>query len=110
MAERAQPVVSVSTRHSQEVPDLLLASVGGAVAFARAPQPFFRHLVAQPFAGPAEDAHMRPLQADLLLELAEHRLEGRLAVLDAGLRELPRVLMETLGPEPLVPALGEDSD
>src|SRR3954470_10945663 len=108
MAARAQPHVAVATRHAQEIPDLLLAAVGGAVAFARAPQPFFRHLVAQPFAGPAEDAHMRPLQADLLLELAEHRLEGRLAVLDAALRKLPCVLMDTLAPEHLVPAVGED--
>ena len=41
---------------------------------------------------------MAALQADLLLELAEHRLRGRLAVLDAALRELPGVLVRRACP------------
>jgi hypothetical protein len=48
------------------------------------------------------------LQPDFLLELPEHRLQRRLAVLDAALRELPGVLIDPLAPEHLVPLVGKD--
>jgi hypothetical protein len=47
-------------------------------------------------------------EADLLLELAEHRLQRGLAVLDAALRKLPGVLMDSLAPEHLVSLVGKD--
>ena len=51
---------------------------------------------------------MRALQADLLLELAVHRLHRRLAMIDAALRELPGVLIDALAPEDFVPLVGKD--
>ncbi len=51
---------------------------------------------------------MLRLQPDFLLQLAVHRLLRRLAVLDAALGELPRVLVDALAPEHLVAAVGED--
>ena len=51
---------------------------------------------------------MRALQPDLFLELAVHRLQRGFAVLDAALRELPGVLVDSLAPEHLVPRVGED--
>jgi hypothetical protein len=48
-----------------------------------------RHLIAQPVAGAAHDLDVLLAQADLFLELAVHRLFGRLAVLDTPLRKLP---------------------
>jgi hypothetical protein len=69
------------------------------------------HLVAQPFARAAEDAHVVALQADLLFQLAIHRLQRGLAVLDAALRKLPGVLIDPLAPEHLVALVGKhDAD
>ncbi|MNC87527.1 hypothetical protein D3C83_32570 [compost metagenome] len=54
---------------------------------------------------------MLGFQADLLLELAEHRLLRRLARLDAALRELPGVLVHPLAPEHVVVRVQqEDAD
>src|SRR5213083_2279571 len=92
MAAGAQLDVAVAARHAQQVPDLLLAAVGAAVGLARA----------------TEDADMRALQADLLLELAVHRLHRRLAMIDAALRKLPGVLIDALAPEDFVPLVGKD--
>src|SRR4051812_27904393 len=108
VAARAQLDVAVPAHQAQQIPDLLLPAVGGAITFARAAQPFLGHLVAQPFARAPEDAHVAALQADFLFQLAVHRLERRLAVLDATLRELPRVLVDPLAPEHVVPAIGEN--
>src|SRR4029077_5361035 len=86
--------VAVAPAQPQQVPDLLLPSVARR-ALARAPRPALGHLVAHPLARAAEHADMAALQADLLLELAIHRLRGSLAMLDAALRELPGVLIDT---------------
>src|SRR5919204_494399 len=100
--------VTVAPHHAQQIPDLLLAPVIGAGALARAPHPLLGYLIAQPLPGAPQDAHMRAYQADLFLELAVHGFQGGLAVLDATLRELPRVLVDALAPEHLVPGIGED--
>src|ERR1041384_1360106 len=107
MAARAQLHVAVAPRHAQQVPDLLLPAVGAA-RLLRAAHPLLRHLVAQPVARAAEDAHVRALQPDLLLELAEHRLQRGFAVLDAALGKLPGVLVHALAPEHLVSLVGKD--
>ena len=48
------------------------------------------------------------VQAHLFVQLAEHRLLGRLAVLDATLWKLPRVRAQPLAPEHLVPLVQQD--
>src|SRR5437763_10835004 len=105
MVAAAQLDVAVAAHQAQQVPDLFLAAVG---ALAVAPHPAVGNLVAQPLARAPEDAHMGALQPDLLLELAVHGVERRLAVLDTALRKLPRVLADPLAPEHLVPGIGED--
>jgi hypothetical protein len=50
---------------------------------------------------------LRP-QADLLAELAEHRVLRGLAVLDAALRKLPGVLVHPLAPEHLIAQVCDD--
>src|SRR5258706_12081912 len=104
LAVAAQLDVAVAPQHAQQVPDLLLSLVGAAPV---APDPFFGNLVAQPVAGAAEDAHVRGLEADLLLELAVHRLFRRFARFDASLGELPRVLVDSLAPEQVVVGVQE---
>jgi hypothetical protein len=47
-------------------------------------------------------------QPDLLVQLAEHGLLGRLTVLDAALRKLPGVGAQPLAPEHLVPRIEQD--
>src|SRR5687768_17052955 len=108
MAACAQAHVAVAPDQAQQIPDLLLPAIGGALRFALPARPALRHLVAQPFARAAEDAHVAALQADLLLELAVHGLQRRLAGLDAALGKLPGVLVHALAPEDLVPLVGED--
>src|SRR3989454_10396326 len=108
MAASAQLDVAVAARHAQEVPCLLRAAVGAAVGLPRATRPPFRHFIAQPVARATEDADMRALQADLLLELAVHRLHRRLAMVDAALRKLPGVLIDALAPEDFVALVGKD--
>src|SRR5690349_9968649 len=98
----AQAHVAVAPDEAQQVPDLLLAAV---IAAPFAPYPLVRHFVAQPVAGAAQDVHVALLQADLLLQLAEHRRLGRLAVLDAALGKLPGVLVHALSPENLIAAV-----
>ena len=65
-------------------------------------------LIAQPVARATEDPDVAALQADLLLEFAEHRLQRGFAVLDAALGKLPSVLIHALAPEHLVPLVGKD--
>src|SRR5690606_41363377 len=81
------------------VRSLLLAAV---VAAPLAPDPVGRHVVAQPVAGTTDDPHMLATQADLLVQLAVHRLLGRFPALDTALRKLPGMLARTLAPENLV--------
>src|SRR5688572_26825015 len=95
----AQLHVAVAPDQAQQVPDLLLATV---VAAPFTPQPLFWNVVAQPLAGASEELHVARLQADLFLELPEHRGLGRFALLDAALRKLPGVLLDSLAPENLV--------
>jgi hypothetical protein len=45
---------------------------------------------------------MTGLQADFLVQFAVHRLLRRLAVLDAALRKLPRILPDALTPKHLI--------
>src|SRR5207253_9931263 len=67
-----------------------------------------RHLVAQPAAGAGNNPHMFGHQADLLVQLAEHRLLGCFAAVDAPLRELPGVGAYPLAPEHLVLLVEQD--
>src|SRR6266850_2421803 len=108
MAAGAQLDVAVAAGHAQQVPDLLLAAVRAGIGLARATRPSFGHFVAQPVARATEDADMRALQADLLLELAVHRLHRRLAGIDAALRKLPGMLVDALAPEDFVPLVRKD--
>src|SRR5690606_31890449 len=101
----AQVDVVVATDQSQQEPDLLLPAV---VAAPLAPHPVFRHVVAQPVAGAADDADVLGTQPDFLVQLAVHRLLGRFAALDAALRKLPRMLANPLSPEDLVPRIDQD--
>jgi hypothetical protein len=55
-----------------------------------------RHLVAQPVARAADDLDVIGQQPDFLVQFTEHRLLGRLAVLDSALRELPGMLRNRL--------------
>jgi hypothetical protein len=47
-------------------------------------------------------------QAHFFMQFAKHRLLGRLTVLDAALRELPRVGAQPLAPEDLVARVEQD--
>src|SRR6185369_12559595 len=98
MAARAQLHVAIAPRHAQQIPDLLLSAVRAA-RFPGAAHPPLGHLVAQPVARAAENPDVDALQADLFLELAEHRLQRGFAVLDAALGKLPSVLVHALAPE-----------
>jgi hypothetical protein len=105
MVGGAQVHVAVAAGQLQQEPDLLLALV---VAARVAPDEVRRHLIAQPVAGPRDDAHVVLRQPHLLVELAEHRLLRRFAVVDAPLRELPRMGPYPFAPEDLVPMVEQD--
>ncbi len=49
------------------------------------------------------------LQPDLFLQLAEHGLFGRFALLDAPLRELPGMLADALAPEDFVVLIDQNN-
>src|SRR5205823_4672831 len=87
-----------------QVPDLLLSPVGAAPL---ALHPVVGHVVVQPIARASQNAHMALLEAGLLLQLAVHRLLRTFPGLDAALGELPRVLLDALAPENLVPCVAE---
>src|SRR6185503_8123085 len=95
VAARPEADVAVAPREAEQEPDLLLALVGAA-PFAL--HPVHRHVVVQPVARAAEDAHVLRLEAGLLVQLAVHRLLGSLTRLDAPLGKLPRVFPHTLAP------------
>ena len=101
----AQVHVAVAADQPQQEPDLLLAAV---VAARVAADEVVGHLVAQPVARARDDLHVLGQQADFFVQLAEHRLLGRLAVLDAALRKLPRVRAQPLAPENLVARVEQD--
>src|SRR5690606_18832837 len=105
MAAGAQVDVRVAPDQLQQEPDLLLAAVA---APPLAPHPVLGDVVAQPLAGAADHANVLGPQADFLVQLAEHRLFGRLAALDPALRELPGMLTDPLAPEDLVPRVDQD--
>ena len=67
------------------------------------------HVVAQPVAGAGHDLDMLGPQPDFLVQFTEHRLLGRLAVLDAPLRELPGVGAQALAPKDLVVCVQQDN-
>src|SRR5690606_2774938 len=87
------------------IPDLFLPLV---VAACIAADVAVRHLVAQPVTGAGNDAHMLGPQAHFLVEFPVHRLFGRLAPVDAPLRELPAVGADALAPEHLVFLINQD--
>jgi hypothetical protein len=68
---RAQADVAVASHQAKQKPDLLLTAV---VPAQLAPDPLFRDVVTQPFAGATHDLHVLGLQSDFLPELAKHRL------------------------------------
>src|SRR5215470_1121826 len=105
MIARAQADVGVAPRQPQQIPDLLLAAVAAA-PFAL--DPVLGDFVAQPVARPAQDPDMVLTQTDFLAQLPVHRLFGRFTVIDATLRELPRVFANPFAPENLVPAVDDD--
>src|SRR5699024_6867286 len=57
--------------------------------------------VTQPAAGTADDADMLRSQAELFLQLPKQGVLGLFAALNSALRELPRLLADTLCPEHL---------
>ena len=102
---RAQVEVAVVAHQLEQEPDLLLPTI---VAARVAPDEMGRHLVAQPVARARDDAHMILRQPHLFVELAEHRLLGRFAVIDAPLRELPGMGADPFTPEHLVLVVEQD--
>src|SRR5699024_4267959 len=60
-----------------------------------------RQAIAQPAARTADHLHMFRAQADFFFEFAKQCVLGRLAALNAALRELPGLLADALGPENL---------
>src|SRR4051812_47476314 len=101
----AQLHVTVARGHPEQKPYLLLAAIGAAPI---SPHPLIGDFVAQPLSSASEHADMVRLEPGLFLKLAEHGLFGRLAMLDATLRKLPGVLVDTLAPEHLVSGVAED--
>src|SRR4029450_10770134 len=83
---RAQVQVAVAAGQLQEEPDRRRAA-GLAARFAA--DEVRGYLVAQPISRARDDAHMVGCQPHLFVELAEHRLLRRFAVIDAPLRALP---------------------
>ena len=67
-----------------------------------------RYLVAQPVACAREDLHVLGQQAYLFVQLTKHRLLGRLTVIDAALRKLPRMRAQPLAPENLIARVEQD--
>jgi hypothetical protein len=105
MVGGAQVQVPVLPDQLQQEPDLLLALV---VAARVAPDVAFRNFVAQPVARARDDPHMFRHQPDFLVQFPEHGLLGRLAAVDAALRELPAVCPDAFAPEHLVPLVEQD--
>ena len=105
MVGGAQIHVTVATHQAQQEPDLLLPAIDAARVFA---DEVLWHLVAQPVARAPDDLYMLDEQPHFFVQLAEHGLLGRLAVLDAALRELPRVRAQPFAPENLVAAIEQD--
>jgi hypothetical protein len=89
----------------QQVPALLLADADRPVVLAdiAARQP-----VSQPAARRAEHADILVRQPDLLLELAEHRFPGALALQNPALRKLPAGAAGPPGPEDAARVVRED--
>ena len=105
MVGGAQVHVAVAAHQAQQEPDLLLATVVTTRVFA---DELVGHFVAQPVARTPDDFDMLWPQANFFLQLAEHGLLGRFAVLDAPLRKLPGVRTQTFAPEDLVPCIEQD--
>src|SRR5664279_4418904 len=105
MVGGAQVHVAVAAGELEQEPDLLLAAI---VAACVASDEVRRHLVAQPVARSRHDSNMVRGQPHLFVELAEHRLLGRLAVIDAPLRELPGMGSYPFAPEHLVLRVEQD--
>ena len=101
----AQVHVAIASHQLQQEPDLLLAAV---VATRVTPNEVVGHLVAQPVACARDDANMVRQQPHFFVELAEHRLLRRLAVIDAPLRELPGVGADPFAPKHLVFLVEQD--
>src|SRR4030066_174601 len=91
-----QADITITTNQAQQKPDLFLPAIATA-RFALAPA--LRNLITHPVTGASEYFYMFRHQADFLVQLAVHRLLRGLAILDAALRKLPRML-----PYPLAPA------
>ena len=105
MVGQAQVDVVVARAHAQQEPDLLLPAIMPANL---ALDEMVGYLIAQPVAGASHDLDMLLPQPDFLLQFAIHRLFGRLAIFNAPLRELPRVLAHPLAPPNLVMSVQED--
>mmetsp|Transcript_53734 Transcript_53734/g.126548 ORF Transcript_53734/g.126548 Transcript_53734/m.126548 type:complete len:319 (+) Transcript_53734:1473-2429(+) len=105
MVGRAQVHVTVAADHLQQEPDLFLAPV---MTPGIATDEVLGHFVAQPIACSRNDADMLWSEPHFLVELSEHRLLRRFTVLDAPLRELPRVRPDAFAPEHLVALVEQD--
>src|ERR1700693_833523 len=68
-----------------------------------------RDLIAQPVARATDDFDVLRLQTDLFFQLAKHGLLRGLAVLDAPLRELPRMFLDALSPPHFVLAIDQNN-
>jgi len=101
----AQVHVGVAPGELQQEPDLLLAAI---VAAGVAADELVGDFIAQPVTRASHDPDMLRMQPHFLMELAEHRLLGRLAVLDPALRELPRVGTQPLSPKNLILLVEQD--
>src|SRR5690348_6656713 len=105
MVGGAQADVVVATDEAQQIPDLLLPAVAAAPL---ALDPVLRYFVAQPVSRAAENPDVLRVKADFLAQFPVHRLLGRLAGIDAALRELPGMFADPLAPENQVLAVCDD--
>jgi len=105
VAGGAQIQVAVAAGQLDQKPDLFLPPV---VAARIASNEVIGHLIAQPFAGAGENANVFSGEPHFFVEFTVHRLLGRLAVLDAPLRELPGMGSDAFAPEHQVPLVKQD--
>src|SRR5690606_34302038 len=102
----AQADVAIAADQPQQEPDLLLALV---VPPPFAPNVVFGDVVTQPVSSAPQYADMFRSQTHFLVEFSIHGLHRAFAVLDAALRELPRVFPDPLAPKDFVLGVDENN-
>ena len=86
MVGQAQIDVVIARAHSQQKPNLLLATV---MAANLALDEVVWHFIAQPVAGAADNFDVFLSESDFLFKFAKHGLFRCFAIFDTALRKLP---------------------